>query len=208
MNTNNQLDDLIEELLLAQERGDASVLARLITAHPEYEHQLTAYAVAGAGLSAPLSPDQLEVATTIDATKLRSRALAAAFGSSIEEHAPAITGILARAAAVGMDARGLAAATDLPRDVLVKLDRRLVAVTSVPKRCLAVLAEALETNVAAVWSFLASPPGARVAAFNYAPAPPIVDQQETFASALASSPLATLEQQGAWRQVLRNEELG
>jgi len=207
MNKDNQLDDLIEELLLAQERGDASALARLTATHPEYEHQLTAYAVAGASLSAPLNSGQLEAAAAIDSAELRDRALAAALGSQIEERAPAITGILARAAAVGMDARQLAAATDLPRDVLVKLDRRLVAVTSVPKRCLAALADALETSAASVWSFLASPPGARVAAFNYASAPPIVDQQETFASALASSPLATLEQQGVWRQVLRDEGL-
>jgi hypothetical protein len=207
MNQDNQLDDLIEELLLAQERGDAAALARLTATYPEYEHQLTAYAVAGASLSAPLNADQLALAAAIDSPKLRDRALAAALGSQIEERVPAITGILARAATLGMDARRLAAATDLPRDVLVKLDRRLVAVTSVPYRCLAVLADALETSAGAVQSFLAGAPGTRVAAFNYASAPPMVDQQETFAAALASSSLATLEQQGAWRQALRDEGL-
>jgi hypothetical protein len=154
-----------------------------------------------------LNPDQLEAAAVIDSAELRERALAAALGSQIEARAPAITGILARATSVGMDARQLSVATDLPRDMLVKLDRRLVAVKSVPKRCLAVLADALETNTAAVWSFLAGGPSARVAVFNYASAPPVVEEQETFASALASSTLATLEQQGAWRQVLRDEGL-
>ena len=206
MQEESELDHLVEDLFLAEARGDSAALARLAAAHPEYEHQLTAYAVAVASLSAPLSLSQISAAASLDTAELRNRALAAAFGSTTEESVPAIAGILARAAAVGMDTRQLAVATDLPRDVLVKLDRRLVAVTSVPKRCLTALADALDAPVAAVRLFLAGGPGVRVAAFNYAPAPPVAEQ-ESFASALASSPLATREQQATWHQAIRDEGL-
>jgi hypothetical protein len=207
MSDDNTLDDLVEELLFANERGDASTLARLIAIHPEYEHQLTAYAVADAGLSAPLQPAQRDAAATLDTAELRDRALAAALGRDAAESAPALTGLIARASAIGIDARQLAAATDLPRDVLLKLDRRLVTFASVPRRCLAALADALQTNVDAVQSFLAGGPGTRVAAFNYAAKPPIPDQQETFAAALAASALATPEQQAAWQQALHDDGL-
>jgi hypothetical protein len=208
MNTEDSpLDEIIEELILTHERGDPTALARLTEKHPEFEHQLTAYAVADESLSAPLSQSQLAAVVALDTPELRDRALAAARGGHAEEHSPAIAGIFARAATVGLDARQLAAATDLPRDVLVKLDRRLIALSSVPKRCLAVIADALQINAAAVQLFLAGGPGARVAAYNYAAAPPNVGQQDTFASALASSTLATREQQTAWEQVLRDEGL-
>jgi hypothetical protein len=208
MNTDDdRLDEVIEELLLARERGETAALARLTNTYPEYEHQLTAYAVAHASLSAPLSPSQIAATVALDTPGLRDRALAAAFGSTAAESAPAIPGIFARASAIGMDARQLAAATDLPRDVLVKLDRRLIALSTVPKRCLATLADALQTNAAAIQSFLAGSPGVRVAAFNYAAAPPAVGQQDTFAAALEASTLATREQQTTWQHILREEGL-
>jgi hypothetical protein len=134
---------------------------------------------------------------------LRQRALASAFASELT--VVAIAGILRQGEAVGLSARALAAAVDLPRDLLLQLDKRLIAPASVPQRCLGRLASALQTSADAVQAFLAGGPAARVAAYNFAPTAPQSGTQQTFAEALAESALATPEQRAYWLEALREE---
>ncbi len=194
-------DDLYEQLVLAVERGEIGAVSQLVAAHPEYEQELTAFAIMDALLAAPADHDELASAAKLVTPDLRARALAAASGGADV----ALAGLFLHAAVHGMDARGFAAAVDLPRDILVKLDRRLIVATSIPTRCVQRLAEALQVHIDSVRAYLAGP--SRVAAFNYAPGPPEVAAQDLFSAALASSSLATPAQRATWQQALRDEDL-
>jgi hypothetical protein len=204
MNVDRQLDHILNQYFLACEQGDRGVLARLIAEYPAYEHQLTAYALLDASI--PTQPDPLDLVTAQSALTpaLKARALSSAFAHPIS--AP-IAGIVTQAAAVGLSARALAAAANLPRDLVLQLDKRLIAPRSIPRLCLRRLAGALQTSVEAVDEFLSGGPARRVAAFNFASAAPVSGEQSSFADALAQSALATAEQRTEWEAVLREDGL-
>jgi hypothetical protein len=210
MTQDERLNDLLVELMLAEAHGETGALDRFCRENPAHEHELTAYAVAEALAALPWEGDdslRIEAVMTAD---LESRVLASARAAFAAEPPVAITGILARAGALGLDGQALASALDLPRDVLLRLDRRLIAAQSVPRRLIAELAVTLQTSIAAVASFLSDPPAVRVAAFNYAPGaptPPGSMALQTFATALAVSPLASASQIASWQATLRDEGL-
>jgi hypothetical protein len=203
MTDDSRLDDLIEQLTLALDGGETAAVSRLVEEYPAFEHQLTAFALGYAMLAAPAAQPELASAAKMITPDLRSRALAAASGMG----EPVLQGLFQRAAGRGMDARVFAAAVDLPRDLLAKLDRRLISAHSVPRRCVQRLAEALQVRMETVQAYLAAGQPARVAAFNYAAAPPEVAGQDSFASALATSALASPAQREFWQNALRDEDL-
>jgi hypothetical protein len=203
MTDDRRLDDLIEQLVLALDAGDIGVVSRMVEAHPDFEHQLTAFMVTNALLAAPAIPDELQFAAKTVTSDLRERALAAAAGS-VEA---SLVGLFRQAASQGMDARGFAAAMDLPRDLLTKLDRRLIVAQSIPRRCMQRMAEVLQVRVEAVHAYLTAGQPARVAAFNYAAGPPQITGQDSFSKALATSSLATPAQRELWLKALRDEKL-
>ena len=197
-------EQVAEAYLLAQAEGERDALERLTVAYPQYEEQLLAFALLDA--AAPTFPARSELAamTPLVTSELTQRALRAAFAA---EQDLQLAGILARGEEIGMSARAIAVAVDLPRDLVLQLDRRLIAVGTVPRRCLQRLAAALQTSVESVQAFLVGGPSARIAAYNYAPAPPQAGTQQSFAQALAASGLATEDQRAIWRAALVEEGL-
>jgi hypothetical protein len=69
------------------------------------------------------------------------------------------------------------------------------------------MAGALQTSVETIDEFLSGGPARRVAAFNFAPAPPRNGEQTSFADALARSALVTAEQRSEWEAILREDGL-
>jgi hypothetical protein len=191
MNEPNDREAILEAYALARRRGDTGALERLATAYPEHEDALIAYALRDAAIPTIPTVRDLAAAQVVLTQALKDRALAAMWPA-----AP-IVGLLARAQELGLSGPDLARAVDLPRDVLAQLDRRLIAAVSVPQRLLSRLADALQTSAESLGLFLAGSPAVRVAAYNYAPAPPQVGGTITFAEALAQSALATPEQRAA-----------
>lgn len=205
--TQDGFEEIAGAYQLAQEQGDSDALARLTAAYPQYEDRLLAFALLDAAVPTVVSPQELAVVRAAVTPALTRRALAAAFAGAEAQPVAALAGILAQGEAVGLSARALATAVDLPRDLLLQLDKRLIAPRSVPQRCLARLASTLQTSVEALQTFLAGGAAVRVAAYNFAPAPPQAGEQETFAAALAGSALATDEQRAYWQAALRDEGL-
>ena len=101
----------------------------------------------------------------------------------------------------------LAAAVDLPRDVLLELDQRTIAPASVPGRLIGSLATALRTNVESVRAYLAGSVPQQAAAFHYAPVAPEPAGQRSFAQALAESTLASPAQRTTWEAALQEDGL-
>ncbi|HWE64826.1 MAG TPA: hypothetical protein VHB98_24190 [Chloroflexota bacterium] len=202
----DEFEDIVEAYQLAHARGERDALERLTAAHPRYADRLLAFALFDATVPSTVSAADLAPLQARITPVLRQRALAAAFA----EMAPtpvALAGILRQGELVGLSPRALATAVDLPRDLLLQLDKRLIAPTSVPARCLARLASTLQTSVEALQTFLAGGAATRVAAYNFAPAPPQAGTQQTFADALAGSALATPEQRAYWQDAIREEHL-
>jgi hypothetical protein len=119
----------------------------------------------------------------------------------------ALPGLISRAQALGLQARGLAAAVDLPRDLLLELDQRTITPASVPGRLIAGLANALRTNVESVRAYLAGSAPQQAVAFHYAPTAPEPPAQRSFAEALAESAMVSPEQQATWEAALREDGL-
>jgi hypothetical protein len=199
-------ESLVEAYLLARNRGDSSALERLVDLHPEHEHALTAFALLDAAVPARPQQAVLQSAQAAVTPALRARAMAAAFGTGQE--IVAIAGILARAQELRLSGRDLARVVDLPRDVLLQLDRRLITVASVPRKLLVRLADALQTSADSLQAFLSgSGPAVPVAAYHYAGEAPRSGEPASFAEALAASDLATPEQRATWGEALREEGL-
>jgi len=207
----DDFDEVAGAYQLAQAAGDRMELARLLAAYPQHEDRLLAFALYDAAVPTAVGAGEL-ASYAQTAAALRGRALAAIAAAGVAETATgqvtAIAGILARARAIGLEPRALAAAVGLPRDVLLQIDRRLVSTSSVPRRLLSRLADALQTSAESVQGFLAGGPAGRVAAYNFAAAAPEVAEAQSFAEALAASALATLEQRAYWSAALRDEGLG
>lgn len=200
----DEFEEIVAAYQLARADGDADALERLTVAHPGYADRLLTFALLDASVPAAVDAAMLAPLQARITPALRQRALAAAF---VAPAVAAIAGILQQGEAVGLSARALAAAVDLPRDLLLQLDKRLIAPASVPQRCLARLAAALQSSVDSVQAFLAGGAAMRVAAYNFAPSTPRPGTQQTFATALAESALATPEQRDFWQEALREEAL-
>jgi hypothetical protein len=200
-NEPNDREAVLEEYALARRRGDAGALERLVAAYPQHEDALIAFALREAAVPTLPAARELAAAQLVLTPALKQQALA-----TIWPVAP-IAGLLARAQELRLSGPELARAVDLPRDVLVQLDRRLIAAASVPNRLLSRLADVLQTSADSLRLFLAGAPVARVAAYNYAPAPPQSAGTITFAEALAQSALASSEQRAAWDAALHEEGL-
>lgn len=197
-------EQVAEAYLLAQAEGERDTLERLAAAYPQYEERLLAFALLDAAV--PTVPARIDLAAMapLVTSELTQRALRAAFAP---EQGLQLAGILARGEEIGLSARALAEAVDLPRDLVLQLDRRLIAVRTVPRRCLQRLAAALQTSAESVQAFLAGGPAAQVAAYNYASAPPRLGAQQSFAQALTASGLATEAQRAAWLAAVAEEGL-
>ena len=171
----DDFDEVAGAYQLAQAAGDRVALARLVAAYPQHEDRLLAFALFDAAVGTAVGAGEL-ARHAHAAAALKGRALAAIADAEMAEAASvqvaAIAGILARARAIGLEPKALAAAVGLPRDVLLQLDRRLVSVGSVPRRLLGRLADALQTSAESVQGFLAGGPVGRVAAYNFAAAAP------------------------------------
>lgn len=224
----DEFDELAESYLLAREHGEAAALERLCDQHPRYAERLLQFALIDAAISGEPSETELAAVRPMLTTELKALTRAAIFESPSAVLNQA--GLIAHAAALGMDARRLAVRTNLPRDLLLALDQRAVAAATVPLRCYQTLAEALQVTVGAVQVFLGGNPAiqatgravksaaqpllepfadmrpAQAPAFSYAPAAPGVARKQTFAEALAHSALATDEQRAFWQSFLHDEE--
>ena len=200
----DDFEQVAEAYLLAQAKGERDTLERLTAAYPQHEERLLAFALLDAAAPTfPTRTDLAAVATQITPA-LTQRALRAAFAPGQDLQ---LAGILARGQEIGMSARALAEAVDLPRDLVLQLDRRLIAVGTVPRRCLQRLATALQTSAESVQAFLAGGPATQVASYNYAPAAPRAGARQSFAEALAASGLATESQRATWQAALADEGL-
>jgi hypothetical protein len=208
-----ELEELVETYLLARARGEKDALERLAAAYPAHEHALTRMALLLATAPADPGEHDLQAARSVLSSAARTRALAAArAGVTRAQREPvqtveALPGLLSRAKALGLQARSVAAAVGLPRDILLELDQRAIAPASVPARLIAALATTLRTNAESVRAYLAGGAPQQAAAFHYAPVAPEPPAQRSFAQALEESTLASPEQRATWEKALQEDGL-
>jgi hypothetical protein len=209
-----ELEELVETYLQASAAGEKDALERLAAVYPAHEHELTRMALLLASVPGDPGERDLQAASNLLSGTARTRALAAARAAIARplpgERTPEVEvlpGLISRAQELGLQVRSLAAAVDLPRDVVLELDRRTITPASVPGRLLGALANTLRTNVESVRAYLAGSAPQQAVAFYYAPTAPEPPVQRSFAQALAESALISPEQQASWEAALREDGL-
>ena len=109
-----------------------------------------------------------------------------------------ITTLLGVAIARGMDGHALASKLDIPFALLVKLQRRLIALESVPQTFIMALAETLGRQADEIRAYLSLPstfgPNTSWSSDNK----PLIADREIFALALQEDPEVTASQKTRW----------
>ncbi|MCX6021600.1 MAG: hypothetical protein NTZ05_07690 [Chloroflexi bacterium] len=123
-----RLRQITEEYVAAHVRGEAPRLADLTAQHPDLAEDLAGFVVfyRTAEHTRIRPGDMIPTARELGAAQ---RALAARFGG-----APALASLLEAGERAGLSPAQLAARLGVGRDVLGKLDRRLIPAASVPAR--------------------------------------------------------------------------
>lgn len=164
-------ESVLEAFAVESEPG-RSTLERYLRLYPEYAGELI-------DLSRELSREACEDAAPLSAADQ------ALIDAAWSQHARAVPAAAADpfAALTVDDWRAVAQRLDVPRQVLTALRERRVSLVSIPRRFLAMLAEAMRSSVARVESSLGSAQLAGARSYK-ADGKPVVGEQVTFEQVL------------------------
>lgn len=180
------------DYLAAVDRGERPRLADVVAQHPDLARELVEFAEFCHTVEhAPPAP--AAVASAPAGESAAQRALAARFGS-----AP-LDSIVIAAQRRGLTPAEFAERLGVGLDVLGKLDRRLVRAATIPAAFLARLGNLVGATPAAVAAYLdAGPRPATAGALLHAAAPPAPVEPQSFAQAIADSPLTDPAARARW----------
>lgn len=130
---------------------------------------------------------------------LEGRVAATALGVLRERRATQTAfSLKAAGESVGLDADALSEALQIPVGLFWKLQRRLIAPTSLPGGFVARVAEVVRRTEDEILAFLRQPPALAAGASYRADAAPTVGEQQAFSAALDEDPDATDAMRQAW----------
>lgn len=185
MNEQATLDDVLDAYLASdQDRGSAS-LAEWIRRYPQYERELTDFAVSWSLMEAlPPAPR----AEPVDEDTLTLRGISVAQGilhqkrqqRSLPENT-AIASLLTEGKARGLSIQALADLWELSAAIVRKLDRRLIYYTSIPRELVENIARTIQREMSVVVRYLQGRPRfAQGASYRAEKAPALTEQEDFF----------------------------
>jgi hypothetical protein len=151
-------DSVLDEFMSSPSFGEPQHLDEWIRRYPEYTQELTRFALLQVQLD--LMPQQEPDPAEDEVYLARGLEIMRGVISRQQKH-PAlvvITDLLAEASARGLNVRGLAHVLRLSVPLVNRLQRRLVAFSSIPGQLIQELARVLERDVAAVTAYLQQRP--------------------------------------------------
>lgn len=201
---NDDINAVLAAYSDAASRPGGTRLEEWVRRYPQHEHALVQFALHDFIFEHGLlygeeSPAQ-EALFLARAQAIRERMIAG-------QRKPALTGLLESAKARGMSATDLARELRLGVPEVVKLDRRLIRASTLPRRLIDHLAQMLQVSFAEVATYLRRPPTLSAQASYKADQAPRVAAQEEFAHAIAASHALTEAQKAFWRAEM-NDLLG
>jgi hypothetical protein len=214
MSTHNdqrrELDDVLTGYLAAGAM-DSDSLRQWIEHYPEYEQELTDFAMAWMlSESLPVPPGAAQVtdsrlvergmqAVQQLLTKKQQPESAALLASS--SAAEQISGLMAEARARGLRPRQFVQVTGLGDALLAKLDRRLIRFASIPNEVIERIASALQRDLDSVRQYLQQAPSfATTAAYRAEQAPQLAEPEDFFAAAASDSTMSAA-QRAHWQSL-------
>ncbi len=174
--------------------GDANV-ARWLVAYPQHARELAGFA-ADLACYSDLGEACMEEPDSDDAPFM-----AALARFTPPQRCAPIASLCHEAQRFGLSTNELAARLGLDVSVIAKLDKKLIRPATLPRRLVAVVAEALQRSVDEVAAYLRTPlaPATAVRALSFrAPSAPVVPKGETFADAIRSAPEMLEEARSGW----------
>ncbi len=204
MNKPNRIERLEDVLdaFVASDVNPNEALDEWIRRYPEYEQELTDFAVSWSLMrSLPPAPDAEEVdentlvlrGMSIVQNLLHSQPI-----ESASESVVPFESLVAEGRVHGLEPRQLAQATKLGDSLLGKLNRRLIRYASIPQVLIKSLAEAIQSTPAGVAAYLQQSPTFAVAVEHRSEQAPVLIEQEDFFDAVRAAPTISREHAEHW----------
>jgi hypothetical protein len=193
---NDDLRAVLQAYLEACEGELKPKLEEWIEKHPRYREDLVQFAVYSHVVDWTAPIGEREQTPVDDALDIEWEAFEEAFGT-LPDPAP-LPGIVARARELHLSVEAVAVSLSLAVDILLKLERRVLVLNSIPATLLERLATSLYCSVAALRAFLAGPPPQPATTFYHAKQPPTQEGQQTFEEAVRESRMMSAEQKEMW----------
>jgi hypothetical protein len=194
-----ELQDVLNELLMATENPTYAELEKYINKYPQFEQELLEFVTTW--LAEESLPESLPLSAEKEET-LVARAMSHVenllYKGNKEDISPKeikavampLTGLMQSALNAGLDAGVLATKCHINRALLVKLDARQISFSSIPVHLIEVLAQTLNLSTQDIAEFLEQPPRIISGASFLSNGTPQAGSQETFNDAVKKSTLS------------------
>lgn len=210
MNKSNRLERL-EDVLDAYVASDVdpnSALDEWIRRYPEYEQELTEFAVSWSLMkSLPPAPDAEEVdenTLVLRGMSIVQNLLHEQSRESASESFVPFENLIAEGRAHGLEPYQLAQKAKLGDSLLRKLDRRLIRFASIPQDAINNLSNAIQSTPASVATYLQQSPTLVAAMEHRSEQAPELNEQEDFFDAVRADPTISREDAAHWRKFKRS----
>lgn len=204
---NDELRAVLLAYLEACEQEPKPGLAMWIREYPEYHEDLIRLAVYHHTVERTSLTDEEErklASTTFD---LEQEVLDRAF-ADLPEPTP-LESIVARVGELELVPESLGVQLNLTADIILKLERRILAPDSIPDVLVDRMATVLYCGKSQLRTFLSKPPAQPMGAWYHAERSPEGATQQTFAEAVRASRMMTAEQKRLWLEVAASgDDLG
>ena len=207
MNNPNGLESLEDVLdaYVASDDGAYTSLSDWIRRYPQYEQELTEFAISWSLMEAlPPSPDAEEVNEGTLVLRGMSVVQNLLHDQSLESRSmavPPFESLLSEGRACGLEPRQLAHVARFGVGLLRKLDRRLIRYASIPREAIRGLAETIQSDKASVSAYLQQDPVLAPATEHRSEQAPVLGDPENFFDAVRADPTISPEDAAHWLEL-------
>ena len=203
------LEDILDAYVASGDSPDSS-LDEWIQLYPEYEEELTEFAVSWTLMeSLPPAPESEKVEESVLVLRgmsiVQNLLYKQSQAASSSPSAP-FESLIAEGRARGLKPRQLAEAVCLGDAVLGKLDRRLILYASIPQDAINELAKVIQRGTASVAAYLQQNPKFAASAEYRSEQAPTLSESEDFFDAVRKDPTISPEHADYWQALERSTD--
>lgn len=208
------LEDVLDALVATKEGPGRATLHDWVREYPQFERELVDFMASWTLMnSAATSNLQMEPtginAGTDERLMLRGMSIVQNLLHTMPHQAeapPHLDSLLGAAKAAGMDLADVAQTTHLGEAVVRKLDRRLIRFSSIPRKGIDAIANAIRCQAESVATYLQQPPTFSPRALYRADRVPQLSEPEDFLAAVEKDPTMTPEDRRLWRDAVGEDQ--
>ena len=208
-NATERLEDILDAYVASD--GDPYIsLNDWIRRYPQYEQELTEFAVSWSLMEAPLSSPHAEEVNEgtliLRGMSVVQNLLHRQPSESASVSVRSFESLIAEGQVNGLEPRQLAQVSRLGVSLLRKLDRRLIPYASIPRAAIQGLAEAIRSDEASVSVYLQQNPALAAATEHRSEQAPALAEPEDFFDAVRADPTISPGDAAHWLEIQRSLE--